>query len=205
MSQDEPANAKDSQAPSPLVAKREPGQVTLSTIGEVSVAAGEAMSRVSETPQATRWLPIFGFFLVAYLASCWLTVCFFKSDPWVRAFLIPLFPVLIATAAFWWRQRWKFRAKDREFKLKVWQDALVSLSHEGANAVNAIRANLMAFQLANSQLSNPEHLDEIESATKRIEAAVRQSQDPVSWKGKKKADGKQPPEPGEVARSHIAL
>jgi hypothetical protein len=205
MRQDEPANPKNSQAASAPIAKREPGQVTLSTIGDVSVAAGEAMSQVSKTPQATRWWPILGFFCLAYLASGGLTVYFLRSDPWVRAFLVPLFPVLIATVAFWWRQRWKFRAKDREFKAKVCQGALVSLSHEAANAVNAIRANLTAFRLAHSQLANPEHLGEIESATKRIEAAVQQSQDPVSREGEKKAGGEQPPEAGEVARPHIAL
>jgi hypothetical protein len=205
MSQDEPANSKDCQLPSPPAAKREPGQVTLSTIGDVSVAAGDALSRASEVPQATRWLPILGFLFLAYLACCWLTVYFCKSAPWVRAFLVPLFPVLIATVAFWWRQRWKLQAKDREYKLKLWQAALVSLGHEAANAVNAIRANLTAFRLANAQLSNPEHLDEIESGTKRIEAAVQHSQDPVSWKGEKGADRKQPPEPGEIARSRIAL
>jgi len=187
-------------------AKGEVSQVTLSTIGDLSIAADEAISRVSEAPPTRRWLPLPAFFFVIYLACCWLAVYTLKSAPWIRAFLVPLFPVLIATVAFAWRQRWKFRAQDWRFKLDAWRAALVSLGHEATNAANAIRANLVAFQLANPQVSNSEHLDQIQSGTARIEAAVQASRDPMAWKGskKKKGDGNPPASEEESPRSSIA-
>jgi hypothetical protein len=173
-------------APKRSASEREVSQVTLSTIGDISVAAAETLGRVWRAPQKVRSIPILGFFILVYLVSCWLTVLAFKAAPWFRAFCVPLFPVLIATLAFWWSQRWRVRAQEWRFKLKVWQEALQSLGHEAANAANAIRANLIAVRLANPQASKSEHLNEIESGTKRMETAVQASQGPVGWKGSRR-------------------
>ena len=126
--------------------KREESQVTLSAIGDVSVAATEAVGRVAAAPRKTRWLPIFGFLLLVYIAGSLVAIYTHQSAPWVQAFVAPLLLVLIAALAFWRRQVWKFRARDWRFKEKVQQDALNSLAHETANGLNAIRANLAGFE-----------------------------------------------------------
>ena len=144
------------EIPVPQANKSDVSQVTLSTIGDVSVAASAAMDRVADVRQGTRWLALVGFFFLVYLAIIVLTIETFGSAPWVRAFLVPLFPVGIATIAFWWRQRWKLRSQASRFQLKMWKDAVSSLGHEAANGVNALRANLIAFRMANPEVALPD-------------------------------------------------
>jgi hypothetical protein len=155
--------------------KRVESQVTLSAIGDVSVAATEAVSRVAAAPRKTRWLPIFGFLLLVYIAGAWVAIYTLKSPPWVQAFVAPLPLVLIATLEFWRRQVWKFRARDGRFKEKVQQDALNSLAHETANGMNAIRANLTGFEEAISLPSAAEHLKQVEQTLGRIDAALEKA------------------------------
>jgi hypothetical protein len=165
--------------------KREISQVTLSTLGDISMAAIDSVvGRAADAPRATRWLTILGFFLLVYVATCLVTLFSFQREPWVRAFLTPLFPVLIATAAFWWGQRWKFRAKGERFKSEVWQNALGSLSHEATSAANAICANLTGFRLANPEASPSELLSAIAHATARIDKALQKSNALFTLKGK---------------------
>jgi len=170
--------------PTRSLPKREISQVTLSTLGDISMAAADSVGRPADAPRATRWFPILGFFLLLYVATCLVTLFSFKHDPWVRAFLTPLFPVLIATAAFWWRQRWKFLAKGERFELKVWQNALRSLSHEATSAANATRANLTGYCLANPQASQSEFLSAIAQATGRIDKALQKWNDLLTFEGK---------------------
>lgn len=166
--------------------KPEPANVTFSAIGDVSVAASEAMGQLAELPKQTVWKSIVLFFCAVYAASVAYAWLLPGSSRWFSILVVPLFPVVCASAAFWRRQRWKFRAKEWKVKLKIWQDALESLGFESANAVNAIRANLIGFRLANPEASMPEHLDEIQLGTHRIAAALERAQDPVAWKGQKK-------------------
>ena len=160
--------------------KRVESQITLSAIGDVSIAANEAVGRVAAAPRKMRWLPIFGFLVLVYIAGSSVAIYAHKSPPWVQAFVAPLPLVLIAALAFWRRQVWKLRAREWRFKEKVQQDALNSLAHETANGMNAIRANLMGFNEADSLPSAAEHLKQVERALARIEAAlekaVRQTQ-----------------------------
>jgi len=189
--------------------KREVTQVTLSAIGDVSVAASESLNRISEAPKETIWKPIIIFVLAAYGFSVALAWPLAGVSPlWVRALLIPVFPVLCAATAFWWRQKWKFRAKDWKFKLKMWQEALDSVGYEAINSVNAIRANLIGFRLANPQVPMAEHLDVIEDGAHRIDRVIQKAQDPVAWwqnKKKKKTTAAEPTQVGENTRSRIAL
>ncbi|MBZ5562159.1 MAG: hypothetical protein LAP13_07030 [Acidobacteriia bacterium] len=155
--------------------KRELGQATLSTISEVSVAAEETLSRAKTPARASRWLAVLSFFLLVYIASSSLAIYALKSAPWVRVFLAPLAPVFLATLAFALSRRWKSRARDLSSDRQGWRNAAGSLGHEAANGVNAIRANLIAFRLANSQVEGPEHLEEIEQACARLDAALEKS------------------------------
>jgi hypothetical protein len=170
--------------PTPSLPKREISQVTLSTLGDLSLAATDSIGRATAAPRGPRWFPIIGFFLCVYVASCLVALYSFQRDLWVRTFFTPLFPVLVATAAFWWRQRWKFQARDERFESKVWQNALGSLSHEATSAANAIRANLAGFHLANPQASESQLLGAIELATARIDKAVQKSNDLLTLKAK---------------------
>jgi hypothetical protein len=169
--------------PTPALPKREISQATLSTLGDLSVAASDSIERAAATPRATRWFPILGFFFLVYIATCLVTLFTFKQDPWVRAFLAPLFPVLVATTAFCWRQRWKFRARGERSRSKEWQNALGSLSHEATSAANAIRANLRGFRLAHPQASQSELLSAIELATARIDRALQKANGLLTLKG----------------------
>ena len=155
--------------------KRVESQVTLSAIGDMSVAATEAVGRVSAAPRRTRWLPVFGFLLMVYIAGSLVAIYTLKSAPWVQAFVAPLPLVLIAALAFWRRQVWKFRARGWRFKEKLKQDALNSLAHETSNGVNAIRANLTGFSDADSLPSAAEHLKLVERSLERIDTALEKA------------------------------
>ncbi len=163
------------EVPIAPVPKRELGQATLSTISEVSVAAEETLSRTKAPRRAFRWLAIPGFFLLAYIASSLVAIYALKSEPWVRVFLAPLAPVFLATLAFAWSRRWKSRAQALGAAGEAWRNAAGSLGHEAANGVNAIRANLIAFRLANPPAEGHDHLEEIEQACARLDAAVESS------------------------------
>jgi signal transduction histidine kinase len=171
---------KPTQAPQEVkgdgsASTREASQATLSAIGDVSIAAADAVDRISAAPRKTRWLPVLGFLLLVYVASCFVAIYTLKSAPWVRAFLAPLVPVLIAAAAFWRRQTWKFRSRESKLKEQARQNALNSLAHETANGVNAIRANLTGFREVNPQPAAAEHLEQIDRALARIDAALGKS------------------------------
>ena len=155
--------------------KREPSQVTLSAIGDVSVAATEAVGQVAAASTKTRWLPVFGFLLLVYVAGSLTAIYAHNARPWVQVFVVPLVLVLIAVLAFWRRQVWKLRARDCRFKEKTRQDALNSLAHEAANGLNVIRANLAGFEEADSLDSATEHLKQVERSLERIGAAIEKA------------------------------
>jgi hypothetical protein len=184
MKEQKAAGIPDKAGGTPESGERRSAQVTLSTIGEVSVATAEKVGRVTTSGRLrARW--IFLFFIVLYGVTSWLGIHYMKAAPWVRIFIVPLLPVLVATLLLWWRQRTNARAQNHKFRLKIWQDALEGLGHAAANGVNAIRANLESFRAANPQLRSREHLEEIEGATRRIEDVIQRSLDPIAWKGPK--------------------
>jgi hypothetical protein len=163
-----PENGKGAQTAS------QPGQsqVTLSTIRDVSIAATNALGGTSTAPRWIRWLALLGFMILLYVASSLVTMCTLTSKPRIQAFYTPLFAVTVATLVFWRRQVWKFRLKDRKFQEKDRENALNSLAHETANGANAIRANLTAFREANPHAITDEHLQQVERALARIDAAL---------------------------------
>jgi hypothetical protein len=171
----QPTKAPQEGKGAAATSKREPSQVTLSAIGDLSIAATDAVDRVSAAPHKTRWLPILGLLLGVYIASSLVAIYTLKSTPWMRAFLAPLVPVSIAVAAFWRRQAWKFRSREWKFQEQARRNTLNSLAHETANGVNAIRANLTGFREVNPQPAAVEHLEQIDRALARIDAALEKS------------------------------
>ncbi len=167
------------EVPVARAANRDLGQATLSTISEVSVAADETLSHTKPPSRGPRGLAVLGFFLVVYIASCWLAITALKSAPWMRVFLAPLAPVILATLAFALSRRWKFLARKLKSDQQGTRNAVGSLGHEAANGVNAIRANLIAFRLGNPRVEGSEHLEEIEQACARLDAAVEKSKGPA--------------------------
>jgi biopolymer transport protein ExbB/TolQ len=113
--------------------------------------------------------------ILLYAASSFVTMSTLTAKPRIQAFYTPLFAVAIATLVFWRRQVWKFRLKDRRFEEKDRENALNSLAHEAANGVNAIRANLTAYQESNPHAHTDEHLQQVERALARIDAALEKS------------------------------
>ncbi len=196
-------------AEAPAAQRQDVAQVTLSTLGDVSVAASDALTAISVASKRTRWISILFVAAVSYTASVALTWKIVGTfSPEIAVVVIPLFPVSLVAVVFWWRQRWKFRARQWQSKFKMWEEALDSLGYEAINAVNAIRANLIGFRLNNPTVMTPEHLDVIEEATRRIERAVQKADDPVAWwvaKKIKKAASEDPTHVGEETRSRIAL
>jgi signal transduction histidine kinase len=159
--------------------KRAESQVTLSVIGDVSVAATEAIGRIAAAPLQTRWLPIYVFLLITYVAGSLVAIYAYESAPWVQVFITPLPLVLIAAVEFWRRQVWKFRAQGWKFKEQVQRDALNSLAHETANGLNAIRANLTALAESDSRANSAEHLEVVEESLGLIAAAVEEAVGPT--------------------------
>ena len=155
--------------------KREESQVTLSAIGDLSVAVTDQVGQVAPAPHRTHWFRILAFLLLAYVVGAWVAIYTHKSAPWVQAFGAPLPLVLVAALAFWRRQVWKYRAWDWRLKEKVRENALNSLAHETANGVNAIRANLAGFEEADSLPSAAEHLKQVERSLGRIDAALEKA------------------------------
>ena len=152
--------------------KREASQTTLSAIGDVSVAATETVERVAAAPTKTRWLPIFSFLLLVYIAGSLTAIYAHNSKPWVQVFVAPLVVVLIAVLAFWRRQVWKHRAREWRFKENVRQSALNSLAHETSNGLNAVRANVAGLEEADCLHAANEHLRQVEQSLERIDAAI---------------------------------
>lgn len=168
------------EVPSGQPAQREVGQVTLSTIGDVGLAAEDIAKRLAASPRRLRILPIVGCFFLLYLLSAAVGLYTLKSAPWVRVFVAPLAVVAVATGIFAWLERWKARAREIRFKLRVWEGALGSLGHQAANSVNAVRANLIGFRDAYPECRQDEHLAEIESAVQRLAVVVQQSARPMA-------------------------
>jgi hypothetical protein len=84
--------------------------------------------------------------------------------------------VLIATAAFWRGQVWKYRSKEWRCKEQAQSERLDSLAHVTANGLNAIRANLVGFREAGSLPSAGDHMKQVEQALERIDAALEKPQ-----------------------------
>jgi hypothetical protein len=148
---------------------REPAQRTLSAIGDVGVA----VSNLDQPRLVARrsWLALVAFTVVVYgltLGAGWLVGV---RDTLALAYL-PLASTLAASAAFWFYQQWKLRAREREARAKAWQKALETVAYESANAANAIRANLLGMYSALSEAARAAHLEEINLAARRIEAVV---------------------------------
>ena len=152
---------------------REAGQTTLSAIGDVSMAATGALGSATAASWKLRGLAILGFVIFTYLISTLAVLLTWKSAPWVRAFIVPLCPMLIAALVFWRVQVWKARSREWQRKEHARHDDLNSLLHVTANGLNAIRANLMGFREAAAEPSP--HLEQVESALARIDAAVGKS------------------------------
>ncbi len=183
-------------------ARKEPMQVTFSVIGDVSVAASEAMG-ISDAPRVVTWRTSAFFFLFAYLLSLGAGWLVRGGASLSTIALIALGPVVLATIVFWRCRVWRFRARTWKRQLEIMEEALFSLRYEAANAANAIRAQLIGFRLANPQVLMPEHLDVIRMETERIDLVVQKSQDPMSWKGRKRES--QPAFDAQEARSRITL
>lgn len=156
---------------------RERTQATLSIIGDVSVAASEAMRRPQEDRRI--WKPIVMFGI--HTAAAGLLGFFLISSP-ERVRWVPLVVVVVAALGFWDAEYWKRRGGAAERKLSAWQEALNFVGHESANAVNAIRANLSSFRLNHPTPAEADHLEAIDGATQRIEAVIQRAQDPPAWK-----------------------
>jgi hypothetical protein len=160
---------------------RERSQRTISIIGDVSLAASDALDRAGTAQARASWAALSLFVAGVYAGSIAAARFLVPTLTPRQLLLIPLLPSLCAAFAFRLRQHWKLRAGNRERKIKIWQEALDSLGHEAANGVNAVRANLMAFLQVHGDVAPSEHLKQIDDATRRIELAVRSSRDPVAW------------------------
>ena len=172
---------------------RERSQRTISIIGDVSLAASDAVDRAGTAQARASWVALFLFVAGVYAGSIAAARFVVPTLTPRQYLLVPLLPTLCAALAFRLREHWKLRAGTRERKIKIWQEALDLLGHEAANGVNAVRANLMAFLQVQGDPAPSEHLRQIDDATRRIESAVRSSRDPVAWhmRRRKKKDESQ--------------
>lgn len=151
----------------------EPAQRTLSAIGDVGVAVSEAAAQPRPLRRRS-WLALLLFTVTLYalaLGAGWLVGL---RDTLALAYL-PLASLLPAVAAFWLYQEWKYRAREREARLKAAQKDLEAVAYACANAANAIRANLLGLRSAHDDAARAAHLEEIRLAARRIEAVVQKA------------------------------
>ncbi len=175
MSEANQARNQTTALPMVELAEAERVQATLSIVGDVSVAASESMRRAGQPVPRAAWVTVPLFFLPVYALSVGLASLFFAAAGQRLAWLAPLFPALCAAAVFWSRQHWKSRARIRQYRFKSARDALDTLGRQTANSLNAIRANLVSLGMAHPELATEEHLAEIDSASRRIEAAIHKA------------------------------
>lgn len=192
-----------------------------STAGSVEIEAAAQPEQIAAEPSApvpeethvserralpVRWWAVASYGAMVYLLGVgWAWVLGARL---VAAALLPLVPTLMATLAFWSRERWRARARQQRQDAKAWEEALATVCYEAVNAGNAIRANLIAFRLANDRVQAPEHLAVIEESLLRIGSVVQRVQDPVKWwqeKQRRKQAARSIQETAEEARSQIAL
>lgn len=151
-------------------------QATLSVIGDVSVAASEAMKRPRAPLRPAAWRAALVFLALAYAGGAAWAWLLLPAAELSTVALLPLLPVLCAAGAFWWGRRWKLRAADETLRLKASEEALNSLGHAAANSANAVRANLISFRLSTPEAAPSEHLNEVELAARRLDTALRRAQ-----------------------------
>jgi len=126
-------------------------------------------------PRWTRWLSVWLFVILLYLATCFVLVSILKTNPYIEVFYAPLLPVSIAGLVFWRRQVWKSRSMAWQANSKAHRNRWNSLAHETANGANALRANITALREANPSLTGTEQIQQIERALARIVRALETS------------------------------
>lgn len=155
-------------------APRQPAQVTLSTIGDVSIAVADAVQSRSATP-STRLLPAVVCFGLAYAGFALLLLGLADLRHQELLLVAPLLPALLVALFFLLWQRAAARARAREAELKTARKQLESLAYEASNTANALRANLLGVRTADPPANAALHLREIETVLARIEAFLRRS------------------------------
>lgn len=156
----------------PAMARREPAQVTLSTIGDLSIAVGDSVRR----PAGMGRLPVAATIIVSaavYLLSVAIAARLNLASG-VR-WTAPLFPSLCASVLFaLWRSS-AARARSRETELSASRKALDRLAYEASNATNAIRANLIGCQMEADGVYVDAHLREVRAAVERLCRSMQES------------------------------
>lgn len=153
-----------------------PSNATLSTIRDLSVAASSAAEGNIHRPSSSSWIPLVLFFFAFEAVSAASARFLLPSLLWKEAVAVTFLPVFGATVLFWLRGRVKARARVAKTHANETEEALKSFGYEAANAVNAIRANLIGVTLAHPDNSATTYLNEVKQGVDRIEAAINRAE-----------------------------
>ncbi len=159
-------------ASKPTLPHREVAQVTLSTIGDVSLAVADSVAwdrRRARPPLLATLLCFAAVYLLSALIATALGLRFH------RAWYATLFPAICASVFFGlWRASVK-RLRIRESQLSASRNAMDHLAYEASNAANSIRANLVGYEMERESGNGEAHLREVRSAVERLCRSMRES------------------------------
>jgi len=156
----------------PAIPHREVAQVTLSTIGDVSLAVADSVTwdRRRSWPSLLAALLCFGLvYLVSVVTATALGLR--SHGTWYAL----LFPAVCASVFFGlWRSSAR-RLRSRESQLSASRSALDRLAYEASNATNTIRANLVGYEMERGDDRAEAHLREVRSAVERLCRSMQES------------------------------
>lgn len=152
---------------------REPAQVTLSTIGDVSLAVSDSMRRPNTAGGMSLLVASATAAAAIYLLSVLLAAMLGVASP-IR-WWAPLFPSACAAAVLFLWQRAKAQARAHERELAGSRKAIERLAYEASNAANAIRANLIGHEMDPEGPNASAHVKEIGAAVERLCESMQRS------------------------------
>ena len=156
----------------PAAPRREPAQVTLSTIGDVSLAVADSVA--GERPRFWPALAasLLCFALVLLVSGVTSAALGLRSQ---GAWYALVFPAICAALFFGLWRRSARRLRCRESELFASRRALDHLAYEASNATNSIRANLVGYEMERGSGNGEAHLREISSAVERLCRCMQES------------------------------
>lgn len=158
-----------------------PGQVTLSTIGDIHVAVDDAVQQTGSTANRVGWTGIAAYTLLAYLAGLSALLCLDTAPRAGDLIKAPLAPAAVGLLAAWSRARWKTRAWSAQAGLRAARNSSASLAHEAATGLDAIRAHMIALAAAEPECAASAHFAIMSRGADRINATLRRFEQSRTW------------------------
>lgn len=160
---------------------RAPGQVTLSTIGDIHVAVDDAVHQTQPSANRAGWAGVAAYTLLAYMAGLFALLSLDTAPRAGDLIKAPLAPAAVGLLAAWSRARWKTCARNAQAGLRAARNSSASLVHEAATGLDAIRAQMIALAAAVPKCAASAHFAIMGRGADRISAALRRFEQSRTW------------------------